>query len=199
VKGPRIGEAVHVIAPSGASAAARVKDAESETYVLRLEHPEPRELFDNTTVSVEFTNRRGVCRIVGDAETAAGDSLRVAAKGVVELIQRRDHVRVDAYVPVTYKPYGQDGRTVTANTLELSGGGFRLAAAEGLRLGDMLRFTVDLGEGESPLAAVAEVVREGTDDEFGMRFVEILERDRDRLVRWVFARERLERQIARHP
>jgi c-di-GMP-binding flagellar brake protein YcgR len=32
-----------------------------------------------------------------------------------------------------------------------------------------------------------------------MRFVEILERERQRLVRWVFARERLARQIARHP
>jgi c-di-GMP-binding flagellar brake protein YcgR len=199
VTGPRIGEAVHVIAPSGASVAARVKDADSATYVLRLEQPEPRELFAGTTVSVEFTNRRGVCRIVGDAETAAGDALRIAAKGAVELIQRRDHVRVDAYVPVTYHPYGPEGRTVTANTLEVSGGGFRLAAAEGLRLGDMLRFTVELGEGESPLATVAEVVREGPDGEFGMRFVEILERDRDRLVRWVFARERLARQIARHP
>jgi c-di-GMP-binding flagellar brake protein YcgR len=32
-----------------------------------------------------------------------------------------------------------------------------------------------------------------------MRFVEVLERERQRLIRWVFERERLARQIARHP
>jgi c-di-GMP-binding flagellar brake protein YcgR len=32
-----------------------------------------------------------------------------------------------------------------------------------------------------------------------MRFLEVLEIDRQRLIRWVFARERLARQIARHP
>jgi c-di-GMP-binding flagellar brake protein YcgR len=42
-------------------------------------------------------------------------------------------------------------------------------------------------------------VREAGDQTFGMRFVEIVESDRQRLVRWVFARERLARQIARHP
>jgi c-di-GMP-binding flagellar brake protein YcgR len=47
--------------------------------------------------------------------------------------------------------------------------------------------------------AVAQPVREAGEDEFGMRFVEVVERERQRLVRWVFARERLARQIARHP
>ena len=126
--------------------------------------------------------------------------MRLNATGTVELIQRRDYVRVEAFVPVTYQPTGPDGWTVTAHTLDVSGGGFRITAAEGLRLWDMMRFTLELGEGEEPLEAIAQAVREaGDEDSFGMRFVEILERDRQRLVRWVFARERLARQIARHP
>ena len=188
-----------MIAPSGAAIGARVKDAQTSSYLLRLDHPDPRDFLANTTVSVEFTGKRGVCRIVGDAERAAGDgALRVNATGGVELIQRRDYVRVEAFVPVTYQPLGPDGWTVTANTLDVSGGGFRIAAAEGLRLGDMMRFTLELGEGEDQVQAVAQAVREAGDDEFGMRFVEILDRERQRLVRWVFARERLARQIARH-
>jgi hypothetical protein len=199
VNGPTIGEAVHVIAPSGAAVGARVKDAEPASYLLRLDHPGPRDFLAKTTVSVEFTGKRGVCRIVGDAEAAAGDNaLLVNATGEVELIQRRDYVRVEAFVPVAYQPIGPDGWTVTANTLDVSGGGFRIAAAEGLRVGDMMRFRLELGEGEEPIAAVAQAVREAGDGEFGMRFVEVLERDRQRLVRWVFARERLARQIARH-
>jgi c-di-GMP-binding flagellar brake protein YcgR len=203
MKGPGIGQAVHVIAPSGASLDARVKDAGKATFLLRVEEGDtgdPIGLLADKPVSLEFTNRRGVCRILGTAQsTAGGSALRVDATGTIELIQRRDYVRVEAFVPVTYKPDGPDGWTAVANTLDVSGGGFQIADAEGLALGDMRRFTLDLGEGEEPVHAVAAAVREADERGFGMRFVEIEERDRQRLVRWVFARERLARQIARHP
>jgi c-di-GMP-binding flagellar brake protein YcgR len=199
VKGPGIGQAVHVIAPSGASFGARVKDAGSASFLLRLDD-DPLELLADRTVSLEFTNRRGVCRVLGTAHEAPGESvLKVDATGTIELIQRRDYVRVEAFVPVTYQPDGPDGWTATAHTLDVSGGGFQISAADGLRLGDMRSFTLELGEGEDDLRAVASAVREAEEGTFGMRFVDILERERARLVRWVFARERLARQIARHP
>jgi hypothetical protein len=202
MKGPGLGQAVHVIAPSGASIDARVKDAGTSSFLLRLDAggSDPLELLADKQVSLEFTNSRGVCRILGDAEPAAGGSgLRVNATGTIELIQRRDYVRVEAFVPVSYQPDGGDGWTASAHTVDVSGGGFQIAEAEGLRLGDMLRFTLEIGEGEEPVQAVSSAVREAGDRVFGMRFVEILEHDRQRLVRWVFARERLARQIARHP
>jgi c-di-GMP-binding flagellar brake protein YcgR len=202
VNGPGLGQSVHVIAPSGAAIDARVKHAGIGSLLLRLEQgdSDPVELLMDEPVSIEFTNRRGVCRLLGRAKATVGDSaLRVDSTGVIELIQRRDYVRVEAFVPVTYQPDGPGGWTATAHTLDVSGGGFQITEAEGLRLGDMLRFTLELGEGENPLQAVAEAVREAGEGAFGMRFVEILERDRQRLVRWVFARERLARQIARPP
>ena len=200
--GPRVGEAVHLITPAGATIGARVKDAATGSFLLRIEDADsdPRDLLADAAVSLEFTNLRGVCRIPGTAQAAPDPGgLRVDITGDVELIQRRDYYRVESFVPVTYQPYGPDGATVTANTLDVSGGGFRIAAAEGLRLWDMLRFTLELGEGEDPVQAIAQAVREADEDAFGMRFVEIVERERQRLVRWVFARERLARQIARHP
>jgi hypothetical protein len=202
VNGPGIGQAVHVIAPSGASLDARVKDAATDSFLLRFDAAEanPLELLADKQVSLEFTNRRGVCRIVGDARPVPGGSgLRVNATGTIELIQRRDYVRVEAYVPVTYQPDGPDGWTASAHTLDVSGGGFQITDAEGLRIGDIRSFTLELGEGEDPLVAVAEPVREVDDQTFGLRFVEIPEPEQQRLVRWVFARERLARQIARHP
>jgi c-di-GMP-binding flagellar brake protein YcgR len=202
VNGPGVGQSVHVISPSGASIDARVRDAGPSTLLLRLDagDSDPVGLLADRDVSVEFTNRRGVCRILGSAHAAAGESaLRVDASGTVELIQRRDYVRVEAFVPVAYKPAGPDGWTAAANTVDVSGGGFQIADAEGLRIGDMMPFTLELGEGERPLQAVAAAVREAGEASYGMRFVEILEVERQRLVRWVFARERLARQIARHP
>jgi len=201
VKGPGVGQAVHVIAPSGDSIDARVKDAATGSFLLRLDAAEsdPLELLADKQVSLEFTNARGVCRIIGDAQAAPGPALRVNATGTIELLQRRDYVRVEAFIPVTYQPDGPDGWTAIAHTLDVSGGGFQVAEADGLRLGDMLRFRLELGEGEEPVEVVACAVREAGERVFGMRFVEILERERQRVVRWVFARERLARQIARHP
>jgi c-di-GMP-binding flagellar brake protein YcgR len=202
VKGPGIGESVFVVGPSGATLPARVRDSEPSTLLLGMNagghEGDPVELLAGSDVSVEFTNRRGVCRIQGTARAAGeGLALRVDATGVVELIQRRDFVRIDAVVPVTYQPLGPEGWTVTAHTREVSGGGFRIAQAEALRLGDMMRFTLELGEGADALSAVATAVREAGPGEFGMRFVEILERERQRLVHWVFERERILRQMAR--
>jgi hypothetical protein len=198
-----VGQAVQVITRNGAAIGARVKDKSAGGFLLRLsagDAGDPIELFEDRAVSLEFTNLRGVCRILGEAEPAAGDSvLRVQPTGTIELIQRRDYVRVEAFVPVTYLPDGPDGWTATAHTLDVSGGGFQITDAEGLRLRDIRRFTLELGEGEEPVAAVAEAVREVDDETFGLRFVEIPEIERQRLVRWVFARERLARQIARHP
>jgi c-di-GMP-binding flagellar brake protein YcgR len=179
-----------------------VKGADDTVLLLRLDAGEqdPVALLSDADVSVVFTNERGVCRILGTAQAAGGDfALRVDATGTIELIQRRDYVRVEAFIPVTYQPAGPDGWTATAHTVDVSGGGFQLAEAEALRLGETMRFTLELGEGEKPLQAVATAVREAGERGFGLRFDEILEPDRQRLVRWVFARERLARQIARHP
>jgi hypothetical protein len=203
VKGPGIGQAVYLIAPSGATLGAHVKDTSTTSFLLRLDQAEsgdPFELGGDKRVSIEFTNRRGVCRIVGTAQRAPGGAgLRVDATGTIELIQRRDYVRVEAFVPVTYRPDGPEGWVATAHTLDVSGNGLQIASAEGLLLGDMRRFSIELGEGEDDVHAVAAAVREAGEDTFGMRFVEIPERERQRLVRWVFSRERLARQIARHP
>ena len=203
MKGPGVGQAVQVITRNGAAIGARVKDKSAGGFLLRLsggDAGDPLELLEDKAVSLEFTNLRGICRILGQAAPAVGESvLRIEPTGTIELIQRRDYVRVEAFVPVTYRPDGSDGWTATAHTTDVSGGGFQIADAEGLRLGDMRRFTLELGEGEDDVQAVAVAVRDAGDDAFGMRFVDIFERDRQRLVRWVFARERLARQIARHP
>src|SRR5204862_136677 len=74
VKGPAIGQTVQVVAPSGASLDARVKGTGGGSFLLRF-YTAPRELLAGRTVSLEFTNRRGVCRIPGSAESAAGESV----------------------------------------------------------------------------------------------------------------------------
>jgi c-di-GMP-binding flagellar brake protein YcgR len=146
-------------------------------------------------VSIQYTNRRGVCRIDGVGHQAKVPGLlRVDHKGKVQLIQRREFVRVDAMIRVTYEPIGPGGWLAETTTINVSGGGFMLSGREGLRIGEVMSFTLELGGGEDDMTVLGRVVRE-TSSGLGVEIENIDERERERLVRWVFARERTNRQI----
>jgi c-di-GMP-binding flagellar brake protein YcgR len=197
---PEEGQEVFVIAPSGATIGARVRgvtDAATE-----LSFPEggndPIAVLAGGHVSIQYTNRRGVCRIdgVGHQATVPG-LLRVDHKGKVQLIQRREFVRVDAMVRVTYEPIGPSGWVAETTTRNVSAGGFMISGREGLRIGEVMSFTLELDgdrKDAGDLTALGRVVRE-TSSGLGIKIENVDERERERLVRWVFARERLNRQI----
>jgi hypothetical protein len=153
----------------------------------------------NGSVAIQYVTRRGVCRIDGVAHrTKQAGSIRVDHTGEVELIQRREFVRIDAMIPCTYQPIGANGWTTETTTINVSGGGFMISGREGLRDGETCTFTLQLdGEREAgPLECDGEVVRE-TAGGLGIRITVIEEDERERLIRWVFARERLSRQIVK--
>jgi c-di-GMP-binding flagellar brake protein YcgR len=182
---------------------ARVREAgdAATAVVFPDDANDPVAVLAGGNVSIQYTNRRGICRIdgLGHKHKLPG-VLRVDHKGKkVELIQRREFVRIDAMVPVTYQPIGSSGWTAETTTINVSGGGFMVSGREGLQIDQILPFTVDL-DGDSPeaglLQIVGRVVRE-TRGGLGVLIEEIDEQERERLIRWVFARERLGRQIVR--
>jgi c-di-GMP-binding flagellar brake protein YcgR len=197
---PQEGQDVFAVAPSGATINARVK--ETDAKAIQLTFPEagsdPIAVFNGGHVSIQYTNRRGVCRIDGVGHKVKDPAvLRVDHSGKVELIQRREFVRVDAMLRVTYQPLGPGGWTAETTTLNVSGGGFMISGREGLRAGEVMSFTVEL-DGDNPeageLSLLGRVVRE-TNGGLGVHLESIDENERERLIRWVFARERLNRQI----
>jgi c-di-GMP-binding flagellar brake protein YcgR len=199
---PEQGQQVFVIAPSGAGIAARVLEVEAKRSLLSFEDNEsdPVNMLAGGNVAIQYTNQRGVCRIDGAAHKASGISiLRVDHTSKIQLIQRREFVRVDAMVPCTYRPIGMTGWLAETSTINVSGGGFMISGREGLHIDDVMDFTLSL-DGDTkeagPLDCVGKVVRE-TRVGLGIRIVEIDKDERERLIRWVFARERLGMQIVR--
>ncbi len=199
---PEEGQEVFVIAPSGATINARVRG--TDTAATELTFPEagndPIAVLAGGHVSIQYTNRRGVCRIDGAAHRSKSpEVLRVAFTGKVELIQRREFVRIDAMIPVSYRPAGTEGWLAETTTINVSGGGFMISGREGLLIYDEMAFRLEL-DGDSkeagPLDVVGKVVRE-TPGGLGILITEIDEGERERLIRWVFARERLGLQIVR--
>lgn len=190
-----------MIAPSGASISARadeVNDAATVVHFQRAQGDVASELA-NGAVAIQYVTSRGVCRIDGVAHRVKeAGAIRVDHTGKVELIQRREFVRIDAMVPVRYRPMGAAGWTAETTTINISGGGFMISGREGLRENDVCTFTLELdGEREAgELVIQGQVVRE-TPGGLGIRILEIEDEERERLIRWVFARERLSRQIVK--
>jgi hypothetical protein len=178
------------------------RDAGSTLLGFEGDASDPVRILAGGHVAIQYTNLRGVCRLDGQAHAEPEPGvLRVDHTGKVQLIQRREFVRVDAIVPVTYQPYGPDGATAMTTTVNVSGGGFMIAAREGLQLHDFTDFTLELDRDErdaGPLTVSGRVVRE-TSAGSGIEIERIDDRERERLIRWVFARERLSRQIVGRP
>ncbi|HEY8426526.1 MAG TPA: flagellar brake domain-containing protein [Limnochordales bacterium] len=118
-----------------------------------------------------------------------------------ERIQLREWTRVAAMVPVRYRPLRTPGerppRWVATHSRDLGGGGLTLHAPKPPEPGQLLEVVIELPE--RPVGAVVEVVRtqatEGSEAEAGsswsvaVKFVQIAEADRDRLIGFVLRRQ----------
>ena len=138
--------------------------------------------------AVEATSGRGIFRYPGMLKSERNGSLTVAVTGEVERIQRREFVRIEAFLDVTVRgveaPIG--GATTT---LDISGSGIQIQDKWDLRLGTDVRVELQLPEGP-PLRALGRVVREGSEPEQkGIRMDGIARADEDRLMRYIRDRE----------
>lgn len=162
-------------------------------------------------VPVRFLHRRratvvplaGDDRVDGTLFAVPGDGGRVREdllhflRAVVPLAprrreqQRRDHARVDLVRPVAMVPDGFRVGWLNGFTRNVSAGGVLVAGADALEAGDRLRLRFELDSEEDLLDVLARVVR--ADDAWGLRGLRLEgvgERERERIVKYVFARQR---------
>ena len=138
--------------------------------------------------AVEATSGRGIFRYPGMLKSERNGSLTVTITGEVERIQRREFVRIEAFLDVTVRgvdaPVGGD-----TTTLDVSGAGIQIQDKWNLPLGTDVRVELRLPEGP-PLRALGRVVREGAEPEHkGIRMDGIARADEDRLMRYIRDRE----------
>jgi c-di-GMP-binding flagellar brake protein YcgR len=105
--------------------------------------------------------------------------------------QRRDAARIDLVRPVAMIPEGFRVGWLNGFTRNVSAGGVLVAGAEALGEGDRLRLRFELDSEEDLIDLLARVVR--ADDTWGLRGLRLerlSDRERERIVRFVFARQR---------
>lgn len=146
-------------------------------------------------VLLEYSSVQGLIRMHGEARLEQRDLIRFSAIEAPEVLQRREFVRIDAPQPVQLTDPG--GTPIVTHAVDISGGGMLLRGLEHLREGEMLRFTLDLGPGEAPLEGRARVVRVDEDGHRGLVFEAISSAERQRLIHFIFDRQRVDRAKTR--
>jgi hypothetical protein len=124
------------------------------------------------------------------------DDLLHFLKAVVPLApprapQRRDEIRIDLVRPVALIPDGFKVGWLNGFTRNVSAGGVLIAGADALEAGDRLRVRFELDDEDDLIDLLARVVR--ADDTWGLRGLRLerlTDRERERIVKFVFARQR---------
>ncbi len=152
-----------------------------------------------TAADLVYATPRGLHRAPAAVLAARrGGVLELTVYAAPEVDQRRDHVRVAVRVPSTVRPADGHRPPLHTFTIDVSGAGVLVAGAGPVHAGDLVEVSLRLPDEEGPLVvAPAPVVRVDPGGRTAIAFDDLAGRERERLVRFVFERQRLERRAAR--
>lgn len=175
--------------------------SDSEIVVaLLLEARNPVKPGDVRSMELVFGGPRGLVTLEGEGTVEEHDLVRFRMEGAVEILQRRDFVRVRVVRPMAVAPVDEEGNVgewIDTLTINLSGNGLLASGPDTLALDSEIRFRLRLVEGEAPLQGVGRVMRASDEGHRGIRILEMDEDARRRLVAFIFERERIARKMTR--
>jgi PilZ domain len=153
-----------------------------------------------TLLMLESAGARGIVRTPGAAELVEANLLRFVLDDSVELVQRREFVRVIAAKRLVLED--EDGDVVTEGlTVDISGGGMllQLPRSADLPSEDLLFFSLYLGltDYDDQVNGTVRVVRKHDGNKVAVAFEHISHHDQERLVRFVFERQRVALRVTR--
>ena len=157
---------------------------------------EPGEMLGAQVEEVVFESMspRGLIRVRGWAERLEDHLVSFEALGAPELLQRRQYFRVVSAQRVRIDP--AEGEQIVTSSIDISGGGMLLAGPT-LSLDSVIDFRVFLEDNDPPITGSARVVRAASQGRRGIVFEQISKADRERLIHFVFDRQRKARAKTR--
>ena len=140
------------------------------------------------------------CRVLGRTREGKLNLYRLSKPYNIIKIQRRNFVRVDMVEYAFYKLQNDNEEEAWKKgiILDLSGGGMKIKTEEKLSLRDSVTVNIFIGENEK-IQVVGEAVRveKCKINEYicGLKFKEISERTRDKIIQKVFEQMRKQRGL----
>ncbi len=194
---PAQGDQGQLRTPAGQQWPVRVAEREDDVLMLVL-MVESGELDPERigSLTLECTSEYGVARFPGEAVLEDHDLVRFHVLGSPEVLQRREFVRVRARQPVVLAVSGS--ATIGGTyAVDVSGGGMLLSGPERLALDDHVRFRLHLDADAAAIRGMARVVRCASGNQRALVFEQISRQDRDRLIHFIFDRQREQRARTR--
>ncbi len=138
---------------------------------------------------LEYVSTRGMVRFEGQAVLQERDLVRFEVSTAPEVTQRREFVRVPALQSVVLGD-SVGSVSIDGKAIDLSGGGMLLSGGDRLELDSLVRFRLSLAAGVPDIEGSARVVRADDEGRRALVFEEIAPDDRQRLIHFVFERQR---------
>jgi hypothetical protein len=168
-------------------------DGAHGTAVLLARPIRPLEDIVGEDVAIHLTTARGVLRLDARIATVTGgERMALEVHGRCELVQRRTFARVDAFLEVVAVAPNGGAEKIVAAIVNISAAGAVISRLDGLSPGDPVELSLTLAPNEPPMQIGGRVVREFDGVLRAVAFERIHEADRERIVRFVIARQRME-------
>jgi hypothetical protein len=194
---PERAQTVTLVPGGGGGLPARVLELGTDTLLVAVMVPvEPFSQRQLDGMVLEFVGTQGRVRLNGTASLenpSEPDVVRIDQPRSIEVLQEREFVRVKVSRPAVVSSR-RDPNPIESFTIDLSGGGFLLAGPASLKIGDEVRFQLNVTPGELVIAGTGRVVRVDRMEHRAIAFESISELDRRRLIRFLFECQRTERQ-----
>jgi len=151
-------------------------------------------------LTLESIGARGIVRTSGSAELIEANLLRFTLDQTAEVVQRREFVRVTAAKRIVFED--EEGDVIAdALTVDISGGGLlvQVPRSKDLPNEGSIYFTLYLGltDCDDQVNGTVYIVRRKQDNQFALAFQHISRADQERLIRFVFERQRVALKVTR--
>ncbi|MGB9682041.1 MAG: flagellar brake protein [bacterium] len=183
----------------------RIEDISGDILLLALPFigTVPVPIGVGTRVAIFSSGKDAVYRIEGEVSGRQLDPLpllSIVTDGMVSRVQRRENVRILITLSVIYTIKGE-ARVYEAYTKDISGGGVKLVLLEPLKIRDIIHLRISLPPPELSISTEGEVVwvyieesliNNRTEKTYyaGIKFINIEDKERERLVRFIFNYQR---------
>ena len=194
------GNSGHLFAQDGESVSVSITHHGEDLLLVVLDRAGEFVAGPLNRLTLESIGARGIVRTSGSAEVIEANLLRFTLDQTAEVVQRREFVRVTAAKRIVFED--QEGDVIAdALTIDISGGGLlvQVPRSKDLPHEGPIYFTLYLGlnDYDDQVNGTVNIVRRKQDNQFALSFQHISRADQERLIRFVFERQRVALKVTR--